>query len=129
MAARGGRVSFPERLDAVRESDSLAGTLLALRRRWLLIVGVVAACLVVAVVRHEQASKTYKATASVAFQGETLPDAALQVSQGGSSEPQRAADTEVLIAHSSQVAEGVRRELKSPESAKELLELVTVEAA
>jgi succinoglycan biosynthesis transport protein ExoP len=122
-------VSFPERFDAVRESDGLAGTLVVLRRRWLLIVGVVAACVVVAVVRHEQASKTYKATASVAFQGETLPDAALQVSQGGSSEPQRAADTEVLIAHSTQVAEGVRRQLRTQESANELLKVVTVEAA
>lgn len=122
-------MSFPERVDAVRESDSLAGTVVALRRRWLLIVGVVAACLLIAVVRHERAAKTYKATASVAFQGETLPDAALQVSPGGSSEPQRAADTEVLIAHSSEVAEGVRRELRSPEDASELLKLATVEAA
>jgi polysaccharide biosynthesis transport protein len=122
-------VSFPERLDAVRENDSLAGMLVAFKRRWLLIVGVVAACLIVAVVRHEHAAKTYKATASVAFQGETLPDAALQVSPGGSSEPQRAADTEVLIAHSSEVAEGVRKHLHSPESASELLKLVTVEAA
>jgi polysaccharide biosynthesis transport protein len=122
-------VSFPERLDSVRESDTLAATLVALRRRWLLVLGVTAACLMVAVVRHEQASKTYKATASVAFQGETLPDAALQVSSGGSSEPQRAADTEVLIAHSSQVAEGVRRELESSEDASELLKLVSVEAA
>jgi polysaccharide biosynthesis transport protein len=122
-------VSFPERLDAVRESDSLAGTLLALRRRWLLIVGVVAACLIVAVVGHEHAAKTFKATASVTFQGETLPDAALQVSPSGSSEPQRAADTEVLIAHSSEVAAGVRKELHSAESPSELLKHVTVEAA
>lgn len=122
-------MSFPERFDAVRESDSLTGTLLVLRRRWVLMAGVAAACLILAVVHHERAAKSYKATASVAFQGETLPDAALQVSPSGSSEPQRAADTEVLIAHSSQVAEGVRKELHSAESASELLKLVTVEAA
>jgi succinoglycan biosynthesis transport protein ExoP len=122
-------MSIPERLDAVRDSDSLVGTVSTLRRRWLLIVGVVAASLVVALVQHERAAKTYTATANVAFQNETLPDAALQVAPTGSSEPQRVADTEVLIAHSSQVAEGVRKELGSRVSAIRLLNLVTVEAA
>jgi polysaccharide biosynthesis transport protein len=122
-------VSVPERYEAFRESDNLSSLMVLLRRRWPLIVGIVAACLVVAVVRHERSAKSYTATASVAFQSATLPDAALQVSPSGSSEPQRAADTEVYIAHSSEVAEGVRKQLRLSTSAKELLELVKVEAA
>ncbi len=122
-------MSVPERFDAIRESDSLSSASVILRRRWPLIVGIVLACLIVSVVRHERSSKSYTATASVTFQSATLPDAALQVSPSGSSEPQRAADTEVYIAHSSQVAEGVRKQLRVSASAKELLELVKVEAA
>ena len=122
-------MSVPEQYDAMRESDSLSSATVVLRRRWPLIVGIVLACLLVSVVRHERSSKSYAATASVTFQSATLPDAALQVSPSGSSEPQRAADTEVYIAHSSQVAEGVRKQLHVSASAKELLELVKVEAA
>jgi capsular exopolysaccharide synthesis family protein len=99
-----------------------------LRRRWLLILGIVTICLLVAVARHERAAKSYRATASVTFQVATLPDAALQVSPSGS-EPQRAADTEVLIAQSSRVAEGVRSELHTSDGLSELLAHITVEAA
>ncbi len=122
-------LSAPDRLEALREGDSLSNALAAARRRWPLIVGVVVVCLLVAVVNHERSPKSYVATASVAFQSATLPDAALQVSSSGSSEPQRTADTEVLIAHSSQVAEGVRKQLNSPSSASKLLKSVKVEAA
>lgn len=122
-------MSAAEQLDSFHESDNLSTLVVLLRRRWLLIVGVVLACLFVSVYRHERATKSYAATASVTFQSATLPDAALQVSPSGSSEPQRAADTEVYIAHSSQVAEGVRKQLHISTSAKELLETVKVEAA
>ncbi len=122
-------MTVPERVDAVRESDSLSSAFVVFKRRWFLIALFAAAGLLVAVVHHARAAKSYSATASVAFQAATLPDAALQVSPGGSSEPQRTADTEVLIAHSSQVAESVRKELGSSASAKELLEEVKVEAA
>jgi succinoglycan biosynthesis transport protein ExoP len=122
-------MSAAERIERVRESDGLAHTLSVLRSRWLLVVGVVAACTLVAIVRHERAAKSYAATSSVAFQSATLPDAALQVSPVSSSDPQRAADTEVLIAHSPQVAEGVRKELHTREDARELLKAVSVEAA
>jgi capsular exopolysaccharide synthesis family protein len=111
------------------ERDTLPSMLRVLRRRWLLIVGVVGACMAIALFNHAKASKTYKASASVTFQNATLPDAALQISSGGSGEPQRDAATNVLIAHSPQVAEGVRKELKTTTSASELLGEVTVEAA
>jgi polysaccharide biosynthesis transport protein len=122
-------MSFPQRLEGVRDSDGLSASLATLRRRWIVIVVIVAACMAVAVVKHERAAKTYKATASVAFQSSTLPDAALQVTPTEGAEPQRAADTEVLIAHSGQVAEGVRKELGVSTNARQLLKEVSVEAA
>ncbi len=122
-------MSATERFERVRERDGLANTLGVLRRRWPLIVGVVLVCMAVAVVRHERASKSYAATASVAFQSTTLPDAALQVTPSSSGEPVRDAATEVLIGHSSEVADGVRKQLHISTSAAELLETVSVEAA
>jgi polysaccharide biosynthesis transport protein len=122
-------VSAPDRLGSVRDSESFASTTSVIKRRWPLIVGIVLACLLVAVVRHERTAKSYAATASVAFQATTLPDAALQVSPSTSGEPLRDAATEVLVAHSSEVAQGVRKQLNIsvPESA--LLADVSVEAA
>jgi succinoglycan biosynthesis transport protein ExoP len=122
-------VSAADRFERARDSDGLANTLNVLRRRWLLVVGIVIACLLVSVVRHERATKSYAATASVAFQSGTLPDAALQVTPTGSGEPVRDAATEVLIGHSSEVAEGVRKQLDIATSPSELLEQVSVEAA
>lgn len=122
-------MSASERLERVRERDGLASGMSVLRRRWPMILGIVVVCLLVSIVRHERASKSYSATASVAFQSATLPDAALQVSPTGSGEPVRDAATEVLIGHSSEVAEGVRKQLHITTSAGELLETVGVEAA
>src|SRR5579863_3153723 len=109
--------------------DALSGVLAVLRRRWPIVLGIVLVCVAVAAVRHERATKSYAATASVAFQSGTLPDAALQVFTSGNSEPQREANTEVLIAHSLEVAEGVRQQLRTRASAEELLRQVKVEAA
>jgi succinoglycan biosynthesis transport protein ExoP len=122
-------MSAADRLERVREGDSVLSTLSVLRRRWLVIVGVVAVCVAFSVYRYERAPKTYQATASVAFQSGTLSDAALNISTGASTEPQREANTEVLIAHSPEVAEGVRGQLHSSASAGELLDQVSVEAA
>ncbi len=135
MGAYGGSVSAPRELEGPRElggpreRDSLASALRVLRRRWLIVVAVVLACVAAAVASHERTQKTYAATANVAFKGETLSDAALQVTPSGSGEPQRDAATEVLIAHSPEVAEAVRKQLGLPSSASELLDEVTVEAA
>jgi capsular exopolysaccharide synthesis family protein len=122
-------MSTADRFERVRESDGARGALSALRRRWMVVVGVVAVCVVFSVYRYEHATKNYQATASVAFQNGTLSDAALNISPNGSSEPQREANTEVLIAHSSEVAGGVREQLHISSSAAELLEQVQVEAA
>lgn len=122
-------MSTADRFGRARDGDGLAKSLTMLRNRWLIVVGVVIACVLIAVVRHERGMKSYSATASVAFQSGTLSDAALQVSPAGTAEPQREADTEVLIAHSPEVAQGVRRELRTPAAAGDLLNEVKVEAA
>ena len=122
-------MSVPDRFERVRESEGLSSALAVLRRRWLIVVGVVLACAAVAAAHYERAAKSYAATASVAFQSGTLSDSALGVTPAGSGEPQREADTEVLIAHSPEVAQAVRRQLRIPAGASELLGKVKVEAA
>jgi polysaccharide biosynthesis transport protein len=107
----------------------LAGELSVLRRHWLLIAIVVLATMLVFAAVHVHKAKSYTATASVTFQNTTLSAAALNIATGGSSEPQREADTEVLIAHSTEVAQAVRRQLNVSTPAAELLEEVKVEAA
>ncbi len=119
----------PNRGQAGDEGDALASALRILRRRWLVIAGVLIACVAVAALKHAHSAKHYEATANVRFQSGTLSDAALQVTSSGSSEPQREADTEVLVAHSPEVAEGVRRQLHLSVPASQLLEEVKVETA
>jgi uncharacterized protein involved in exopolysaccharide biosynthesis len=101
-------MSAADRFGRARDSEGLTKTVTMLRDRWLIIVSVVLGCLLIAVVHHERAAKSYSTTASVAFQSGTLSDSALQVTPGGTAEPQREADTEVLIAHSPEVAQGVQ---------------------
>ncbi len=86
-------MSTPEHSGA---GDTLSNALGIVRRRWAIILGVLLACVGVAVFKHARTARTYQASASVSFQSGTLSDAALQVSPSGSSEPQREADTEVL---------------------------------
>ncbi len=119
----------PSQSEQRRESDGLAGALAVLRQRWPLVVGLVLACLLIAVVRHERAAKTYSATASVAFQSGTLQDSALQIVPSSTSEPQREANTEVLIAHSPEVAQAVRQQLHTSANAEQLLDEAKVEVA
>jgi polysaccharide biosynthesis transport protein len=121
-------VSGPQPFERARESDSLSNLLGVLRRRWLVAASVLIVCVGVAVVHQERQPKTYAATSSVAFQSGTLSDAALQVTPSGG-EPQREANTEVLVAHSSEVAEAVRSQLQLKSSPSELLGDVEVEAA
>jgi capsular exopolysaccharide synthesis family protein len=108
--------------------DALANALNVISRRWLLIAGVLLVCVGLGVFKHSRAGKEYEATASVSFQSGTLAGQALQVG-GSSSEPQREADTEVLVAHSPEVAQGVSHQLQVPAQASELLDDVKVEAA
>jgi succinoglycan biosynthesis transport protein ExoP len=122
-------MSASERFERVREGENLTSMLEVLRRRWLLVAGVVLASVAVLVATHEHKAKSYTATANVAFQSGTLSEAGLQVTPSSSSEPQREADTEVLIAHSAEVAQAAARQLHLQASASELLKKVVVEAA
>jgi succinoglycan biosynthesis transport protein ExoP len=126
-------MSSREQARAQGAGESLTSALSILRRRWLLITGIVLACVAVAVVKHNRTAKSYDATASVRFQSGTLSDAALQVSPSGGGEPQREADTEVLVAHSREVAQGVGQQLQKQLhvsiSPNQLLSEVKVEAA
>ncbi len=124
----------PERRQPARSAGSgkqegLRADLEIARRHWRLIAGVILASVIVFAVAHERSAKTYTATASVAFQSDTLTDAALNIATVTSSEPQREADTEVLIAHSAEVAHNVRQQLKLSNTPDELLAEVKVEAA
>ena len=74
------------------ERETLSAFLEVLRRRWLLIAGVVAACMIAAAVRYETGARSYESTASVAFGNTTLTEQALQVSRG-SGDPERDAAT------------------------------------
>ena len=122
-------MSAVDRLERARESDGLAKILTVLRNRWMIVVGVLVVCVLAAVVRHQTGTKSYAATSSVAFQSGTVSANALGISSGGTPEPQREANTEVLIAHSPEVAAAVRQQLHLPVSTKELLSQVKVEAA
>lgn len=122
-------MSAADRLERVRETEGLVSARSVVKRRWLLIAGIVIACMLAAAAHHERAAKSYEATASVAFQATTLPESALQVSSSTSAEPLRDAATEVLVAHSSEVAQGVRNELHASVEPSVLLNEVGVEAA
>lgn len=112
----------------MRDSEGLVGLLRVLRERWLIVLGVIVICAGLAAYRHERGAKTYTATASVVFQSGTLSESALQVAASTGPEPVREADTEVLVAHSPEVANGVGERLKSRLSTGDLLEAVKVEA-
>ncbi len=122
-------MSAADRLGQVRDGEGLHSAIRMLRRHWLLVAGVVLACVVIGVARHETSAKSYAATASVTFQNGTISESALQVNSASAVEPQRQADTETLIAHSPEVARSAAKELHATTSAGELLGMVKVEAA
>jgi capsular exopolysaccharide synthesis family protein len=120
-----------ENFQTTREGNAISNALEVMRRRWPIVFGVVLVCAVFAGVQQNRAVPTYKATASVAFQESSIAENLIvgAGSAGGTGEPQRDADTEVTIAHSQEVAQGVRSQLGNRLSIAELLDIVAVEAA
>lgn len=110
------------------ERNTLTDALTVVRRRWRVIAALVVACVAVAVVRYELTTKTYDATASVQYDNSSLSDAALQVAQA-SGDPTRDGATNVLVATSLAVAQGVKKELNSPLTPAQLLDPVSVQAS
>jgi succinoglycan biosynthesis transport protein ExoP len=121
--------SGERRTPAAARQEGLAADLEILSRHWRMVVLVVLVSVAAFGFMHERQAKSYTATSSVTFQSDTLLDSALNIATATSSEPQREADTEVLIAHSAEVAEAVREQLKATSATNELLSEVKVEAA
>jgi receptor protein-tyrosine kinase len=111
-----------------RHEETVAHALGIVRRRWLVIVVAVLACVASALGQRELSTDQYAASVSVVFGSPTLSDSALQVSRSGS-DPERDAATNVLIAESQEVAEAVRRQLNASASASALRDQMRVEAA
>jgi capsular exopolysaccharide synthesis family protein len=109
-----------------RGDDTLAHALDMLRRRSLIIVAAVVACVGIALAQRALAGDVYEASAEVMFGAPSLSDAALEVNRGGV-DPEREAATNVQIAESQEVADRVRREVGGP-SAQALLDQIGVEA-
>lgn len=110
-----------------RDEDTLAYALRVVLRRKLIVVVAVVVGVVVAIASHATSTRTYNATASIAFGVSSLPSIALDVDTS-SDNPERDAATNVLVARSREVAEGVRRQLDATVSPEELLDAVSVEA-
>lgn len=110
------------------ERDALSAYALAARRRWKLVLAIVLAFLVAAVARHVGETTTYEATASVAFGTQSLSDAALNVNLS-STDPEREAATNVLVAQSEEVAARAAAQLGTGEPPADLLDRISVEAA
>jgi capsular exopolysaccharide synthesis family protein len=117
------------RFDPPGEGNSISTALEVLRRRWPLALAIVVVCTVISAVQQKRATQSYKATASVAFQNSTIVEGIIGSASTGSGEPQRDVDTQVTIAHSPEVAQGVRAQLGNALSVSELLSTVSVEAA
>lgn len=117
------------RFEPPAEGNSISAAMEVLRRRWPLALGIVLVCTIVSAVQQKRAAPSYKATASVALQNSTFVETIVGQVNSGSSEPQREIDTQVTIAHSPEVAQGVRSQLGNTMSVSELRDLVSVEAA
>ncbi|MBA3264621.1 MAG: hypothetical protein H0T69_19560 [Thermoleophilaceae bacterium] len=116
------------RFEPERERDSVAYAFGVLRRRWLVVVLAIVACLAAGVVITGVDSKDrYESTSRVLFGTSALSDAALQVDRF-SQDPEREAATNVLLAGSEAVAGDVRRRLGLSTSVEDLLNKVEVEA-
>ncbi|MCW3033789.1 MAG: tyrosine-protein kinase [Solirubrobacteraceae bacterium] len=117
------------RFEPPAESNSISTALEVLRRRWPLALGIVLVCTVISAIQQKRATPTYKASASVALQHAPQLEQIIGSLSSGSGEPQRDINTEVTIAHSPEVAQGVRTQLGNQLSVGELLSIASVEAA
>jgi polysaccharide biosynthesis transport protein len=117
------------RFEPPGESNSISAALEVLRRRWPVALGIVIVCTVISAVQQKRATPTYKATANVALQANPALEKVVGQITESSTEPQRFIDTQVTIAHSPEVAQGVRSQLGNVLSVRELLEMTSVEAA
>jgi polysaccharide biosynthesis transport protein len=120
-------VSFGDGRRGDRDRDSLSYVLGVVRRRWIVLVASIAACVVIAFVARVGATDSYDSSSRVLFGTSRLSDAALQVDRSAN-DPEREAATNVLLARSEAVANNVRKRLGLRESTSQLLDQVSAEA-
>jgi succinoglycan biosynthesis transport protein ExoP len=116
------------RFEPERERDSVGYALGVLRRRWLVVVAAVVACVVAGlVITGVDSTKRYESSARVLFGTSALSESAFQVDRF-SDDPEREAATNVLLAGSEAVAAEVRKRLGLTTSSTDLLDKVEIEA-
>jgi polysaccharide biosynthesis transport protein len=116
------------RFEPERERDSVAYGLGVLRRRWLVVLAAIAACMVAGVlITGFDSTNRYDASARVLFGTSSLSSQALQVERP-IADPERDAATNVLLAGSEAVASDVRDRLGLSMSVDELLGKIEVQA-
>jgi polysaccharide biosynthesis transport protein len=116
------------RFEPERERDSVGYALGVLRRRWLVVVAAIVACMAAGVlITGFDSTERYDANARVLFGTSSLPSEIFQVERG-TADPEREAATNVLLAGSEAVASNVRERLGVRTSVDDLLADVEVEA-
>jgi polysaccharide biosynthesis transport protein len=116
------------RFEPERERDSVSYALGVLRRRWLVVVAAIVACMAAGVlITGFDSTERYDASARVLFGTSSLPSEIFQVERG-TADPEREAATNVLLAGSEAVASNVRERLGVRTSVDDLLADVEVEA-
>jgi polysaccharide biosynthesis transport protein len=116
------------RFEPEHERDSVTYALGVLRRRWMVVVAAIVACMAAGIlITGFESTKSYEASARVLFGTSSLSSQALQVERA-SVDPEREAATNVLLASSEAVASNVRERIGLSTSIDDLLADVEVEA-
>lgn len=102
------------RHDRVGDSESLVTLLRLIRRRWLTILGTTLLLAAAAAALQSSRTPEYEGVAQVLFGEENLSDRVFNVDRG-STEPERDAATQVLLATSESVASAAAKVLKTPD--------------
>jgi len=119
--------SWPQSYAEEPGSASLQDLAGVLRRRWPLILALVAICALAPAMRAAVTDPTYEASSRVLFGAESLASTAGGLERDAG-DPERRAATTVLLASSEAVADRVRQRLRLETATSDLLDQVDVEA-
>lgn len=100
----------PSASESSRDGETVREAVLLIRRRWLLIVAIIASCIGASLALSVTRDKTYAASAQVLFGQAQLSDATFGVDRG-SAQPERDAATQLLVATSAEVERRAKRTL------------------
>jgi capsular exopolysaccharide synthesis family protein len=115
-------------MNPTSQATARGGGFSAMRRRWKIVVGVVVVIVAVSVYHQSHKPKVYKATSDVTYDASSLSQTALAVT-AATPDPERDGPTDVLVATSLSVAEGVKSQLKLAVPAIELQGDVSAQVA